>query len=374
MVKLHSNLSIMFWNIIFETIRRKNEVDNPKLILISPWMSDIEIDNSRWSSGALQALTESIEWNGTFDKLSDVLSAAVKCGIEVQVILAARNGKWLKKSSDIMVQRESVFIEKLKKYGVKCNLKPDFHRKNILSPFAYLSGSANFTANGLTGRLSEEIDWTHRDLDTGAYQNSTESIDLFTSEVQWEIGTITRLSDYPEHEIINIQTGDKIKVVTTDADVSTEFEIDRVSDFHPSRPIDYLPPEDIVNNDTQTQSEDDTDRSIKASYAAQYDGVMRLSEEVGLLPEGHSSEDNTIDHDRLRMIENNLAEKMQNQGSSEAINQMNGTLQNLIGIGTAIQGIEQNNRKEIAAKLSQNEKQITSLNRSRSRLKAKLRI
>ena len=48
-----------------------------------------------------------------------------------------------------------------------------------------------------------------------AYQNS-ESIDLFTSEVQWEIGTITRLSDYPEHEIIIIQTGDKIKVVTSD--------------------------------------------------------------------------------------------------------------------------------------------------------------
>ena len=76
-----------------------------------------------------------------------------------------------------------------------------------------------------------------------------------------------------------------------------------------------MPPEDIVNYDGQTQSEEDTDRSLKRHTLLSM-MKSRLSEEVGLLPEGHSSEDNTIDHDRLRMIENNLVEKMQNQGSS----------------------------------------------------------
>ena len=63
MVLLNSNLSIYFWNVIFETLRRTDETDNPSLVIISPWMSDIEIENSRWSPGALESLRENLGWS-----------------------------------------------------------------------------------------------------------------------------------------------------------------------------------------------------------------------------------------------------------------------------------------------------------------------
>jgi len=376
MVFLHSNLSIMFWNVIFETLRRRDEVSNPKLVLISPWMSDIEVENSRWSSGALESLRQSLDWDGNFNRLSDVLSAAVNCGIEVEIFLAAKNGKFLTKSSDLMVERESAFISRLEKGGVTCYFKPDFHRKNILSPFAHLSGSANFTVNGLTGKLQEDINWTHIERENEAYSVVSNAVNMFVGEKYWKSGEIRNLSDFPQPEILS-------------TDIDLDFEnIETVIDgpiidiksrtnvlHHPVRPDDYIEPDQIFEQPESVLDEELVQENLHASLGALNEQTMTLVHEIGLLDDTDSVVDSTsIDMGKLHAAHKQL------ETSETGIQQKTGPvvalkacIQDLLSAGQMIASGQQS-AQQTAKVLTRAGTSYATAQRSRSRLKTRIRF
>jgi len=376
MVFLNSNLSIMFWNVIFETLRRREEINEPKLVLISPWMSDIEIENSRWSAGALESLRQSLNWDGNFNRLSDVLSAAVNCGIEVQVFLAAKNGKFLRKTSDLMVERESAFISRLEKGGVKCYFKPDFHRKNILSPLAHLSGSANFTVNGLTGKLQEDINWTHIDRESEAYSDVSSSVNMFIGEKFWKSGEIRNLSDFPQPEILSTDIDFEFDNIETAID-NPIIEIQSRTDIlhHPVRPDDYVEPDQIFEQPESVLDDESVQENLHASLGALNEQTMTLVHEIGLLEESNGDGDSTlIDMEKLhtahKVLETSETSIQLNTGPEVALK---ACIQDLLSAGQMIASGQQS-AQQTAKILTRAGTNYATAQRSRSRLKTRIRF
>lgn len=374
MVLLNSNLSILFWNVIFETLRRKDETENPSLVIISPWMSDIEIENSRWSPGALESLRESLGWNGSFNRLSDVLSAAVNAGVEVKVYLAANNGKFLEKTSDLQVEREAALITRLEKGGVECFFKPDFHFKRILSPFAYLSGSSNFTVNGLTGKLQEEINWSHIDRDLENYTDGVENVNLFTADKYWKVSDVKNLSDFPKTEIQT--TGSSIEGLLNqdDFDIS-EVKLNKISDVtsHPARPKDYLEPSHIAAGEEGSQNESIED-NLLATLGALNDQTMSLAHDIGIVDETEiESEHSVVNVEKIR---NSIDIISPGEGESELIGPTKALKSCMADIVTAGQMIAsgQCTNQETAKVLVRATSNYATAQRSRVRLKAKIRV
>lgn len=155
-VRFDSGLAPVFWQALLEALARCDEVEEEERIiaLTAPWISDLPFVGTRWSRRALSDVL-----NGRpCSKLSDLLSILASKGYNVTVIIAAPNGKFLKKTSSQQVRREMEFLRRLAAHGVSAYRRPDFHGKNLITPFVAVSGSANWTGNGLTGRLIENLD------------------------------------------------------------------------------------------------------------------------------------------------------------------------------------------------------------------------
>lgn len=127
------------------------------LWIVSPWISDIPvIDNE-----SNQFITLETDWNRRKVNLSEVLHKLMEKG--TSVVIATRD--------DTINQK---MIEKLKNYHGDNNPKltvkinEDLHEKGILGDHYYLSGSMNFTFNGLL--VNEENVFYHTDRTTVAEQ------------------------------------------------------------------------------------------------------------------------------------------------------------------------------------------------------------
>ena len=114
-----------------------------ELWIMSPWISDIPIIDNR----ASQFLHLEPSWGGRYVKLSEVLCQLIVRGTKVYIVTR-------------QVDHNKVFIKTMEQIATKdtiLNIKivREFHEKGILGCGYYLSGSMNFTYNGIT--INEEV-------------------------------------------------------------------------------------------------------------------------------------------------------------------------------------------------------------------------
>lgn len=111
--------------------------------IVSPWISDIAVIENR----ANQCSTIEPDWARKRIVLTDVLTKLAELGTVIRIAT----------NSD---QHNDRFISELKRKSAQYNEKIFFtertilHSKGILGDYYYLSGSMNFTQNGIT--LNEE--------------------------------------------------------------------------------------------------------------------------------------------------------------------------------------------------------------------------
>ena len=151
----HSGQSRLVWHAMFESALRADtiELQDRKITLISPWISDLTSSKSGWSTNAIDSAMN--DWEGSVESLSDVLGALVHRGFEVTVVTLSTTGKWLRKKVDDKLEHEIEFMKKLTTRGVTCLISDNIHMKYISTPFCILSGSLNLSFNGVHGRNQE---------------------------------------------------------------------------------------------------------------------------------------------------------------------------------------------------------------------------
>jgi len=110
--------------------------------VVSPWITDIPVIDNR----ANQFLTIEPLWAGRSVRLSEVIHKLLSLGTSVHI--ATRPDEHNKSFIDLMnlAVKEGL--------PAKTHLAAELHEKGILGDYYYLSGSMNFTYNGIS--LNEE--------------------------------------------------------------------------------------------------------------------------------------------------------------------------------------------------------------------------
>jgi hypothetical protein len=111
--------------------------------LVSPWVSDIAVLENR----AYSFFTLAPEWGTSPIRLSVVLARLMESGTTLHIATRPDSGN-------------KAFLERMLQRGghsgrLKIHQSRDLHEKGILGDGYYLSGSMNFTQNGIT--LNEEF-------------------------------------------------------------------------------------------------------------------------------------------------------------------------------------------------------------------------
>ena len=209
LTRYDSGLNPLFWNTLFECIRRADELSplDKRILIASPWLSDVELKGCRWHPSQISAMVDTTK----FSNLVDVLGKLVDLGYRVDLVVAARKGKFLPPKNNSQVMREKKLIENATSKGIRCSFKSDFHSKELATPFALLSGSANWTNNGLWN-LIEHLEFKHKDRSVDApsfNQNLTTVFDTYQplkgltlNQIQVEQGKSTNLHPIHETEIV----------------------------------------------------------------------------------------------------------------------------------------------------------------------------
>ena len=109
-----------------------------ELWLVSPWISDIPIINNE--AGQFRSLVP--EWDLAPIRLSQILQYLAKHSTKIYI--AMRDGK-----------HNKPFLQYSEIDGVNIYVAPFLHEKGLLGDDYFLSGSFNFTFNGIT--LNEEM-------------------------------------------------------------------------------------------------------------------------------------------------------------------------------------------------------------------------
>lgn len=194
---------------MFESIRRADEVSpsDKRILIASPWLSDVELKGCRWHPSQISAMVDTAK----FCSLVDVLGTLVDLGYEVDLVVAARKGKFLPPKNNSQVMREKKLIENATSKGVRCSFKPDFHSKELATPFALLSGSANWTNNGLWN-LIEHLEFKHKErtVDTPSFNQNLSTVfdtyqpltGLILNQTQVQQGKSSNLHPIHETEIV----------------------------------------------------------------------------------------------------------------------------------------------------------------------------
>ncbi len=110
--------------------------------VISPWITDIPVIDNR----ANQFLSMEPLWAGRHVRLSEVIHKLLSLGTTVQI--ATRPIEHNKNFIDI------IKIARKEGLPAQIHIASELHEKGILGDYYYLSGSMNFTYNGIS--LNEE--------------------------------------------------------------------------------------------------------------------------------------------------------------------------------------------------------------------------
>ena len=147
-----------------------------RIIVASPWISDLENPNFRLRS----PLLDGIETNSRrrLSNLGKVLSLLSLHGYDVIVVTSAPgSNRWKGNWNEESITRDRRFQEKLRSAGIEIIHNEDNHSKSISTPVGVLSGSANITDNGFFHNIEhmEVTDGTHVD-----FQQARDIIDQLT--------------------------------------------------------------------------------------------------------------------------------------------------------------------------------------------------
>ena len=226
-MRFDSGLTQVFWHGLLEALIRSSEIEprERKIALTAPWISDLPFTGSRWSTSALGDV-----FNGRpCARLSDLLGFLVNHEYRVTVVIAAPNGKYLRKTSSKMIRSEMEFLRRIAAKGVDAFLQPDFHGKNLITPFVAITGSANWTNNGLSGRLIENLSLSRRDV--GAEQE--DFLRAWASfDDTFDVDTMRRVHS----SSIEIAEANDIHAITVECDENERYQRIR-SYLHEARDV-----------------------------------------------------------------------------------------------------------------------------------------
>jgi hypothetical protein len=120
--------------------------EDKKIIIASPWITDLENPVHRISSPLLAGVETKVKRK--LKNLGDLLIHLAK-HYDVYVVTSEPNcSRWKSNWDEISVDRDRTFQKKLQKRGVHIIHKVESHVKLISTPICHLSGSANITNNG----------------------------------------------------------------------------------------------------------------------------------------------------------------------------------------------------------------------------------
>jgi hypothetical protein len=158
----------VFWALLHEAGRYGPRQDDRELVLMAPWISDIPMTESGWSPLTLESIYPNS--NGNLESLASTLIELKKLEFDVTVISLSTEGKWLTRDHNRFADAERDFFHLLKPHGISCSVVDDLHVKMLRTPYAVMSGSANFTRNGLFGRTRETVQVEHASNQQGFAQ------------------------------------------------------------------------------------------------------------------------------------------------------------------------------------------------------------
>lgn len=129
----------------------KLEGEDLKIIIASPWVTDLENPNHRISSPLLSGIETKVKRK--LKNLGDLLIHLAKF-YDVHVVTSEPNcSRWKSNWDSLSIARDRKFQEKLQRHGINIVYKIESHAKLISTPICHLSGSANITNNGFFNNI-----------------------------------------------------------------------------------------------------------------------------------------------------------------------------------------------------------------------------
>jgi hypothetical protein len=145
------------WWLLLESARRASANLIPEnereIILISPWIRDVPIDNAVWAPSAISASlgVDSSE----IELLSDVfIVLARKLNFRIQVCIRDEIGRTVPRSQSARVDQEYTMLRKLQDNGIQTLKIHRSHKKMFVTPIGAATGSMNWTYAGM--RINRE--------------------------------------------------------------------------------------------------------------------------------------------------------------------------------------------------------------------------
>ena len=228
----------VFWSILHEAGRIIDTSEEQDIVIMAPWISDLPMVECGWSSSSLESIYP--ESNGHIESLSDVIIQLKKIGYQVTVVTLSTEGKWLTREQNKFADAERDFFDLLRPHSIRCRVVDDLHVKMLRTPFAIMSGSANFTRNGLFGRTRENIQVEHITQRTDFDQLDNTVSDFILASRDY----FTRAPS-----ILTRQPLERVTSVLTETDAILDHERDPIveigvgqGDYPQMVPEDYLPP------------------------------------------------------------------------------------------------------------------------------------
>lgn len=149
----------VFWALLHEAGRYGPRLEDREIVLMAPWISDIPMTESGWSPLTLESIYPNS--NGNLESLASTLIELKNLEFDVTIISLSTEGKWLTRDQNRFADAERDFFHLLEPHGIICSVVDDLHVKMLRTPYAVMSGSANFTRNGLFGRTRETVQVEH---------------------------------------------------------------------------------------------------------------------------------------------------------------------------------------------------------------------
>jgi hypothetical protein len=232
----------VFWSILHEAGRIIETSEDREIVVMAPWISDLPMVECGWSPSSLESIYP--ESNGHIESLSDVLIQLSKIGYLITVVTLSTEGKWLTREQNGFADAERDFFDLLRPHDIRCRVVDDLHVKMLRTPFAVMSGSANFTRNGLFGRTRENIQVEHI-----SQRQNFEQLDHIVSDfILASRDYFTRAPSILQRQPPVRQLEDATELETLPTIEATPLVEPSVleGDYPAMVPTDYLPPGSIL--------------------------------------------------------------------------------------------------------------------------------
>ena len=128
------------WWLILESARRARanliSVEERKIILITPWIRDVPVDNAMWSPTSISAALG--KDSSEIELLSDVLAAmSTTLHFKIQICIRDEIGRTVPREQSTRVDQEYSMLRKLQDKGVQALKIHRSHKKMLITPVSY---------------------------------------------------------------------------------------------------------------------------------------------------------------------------------------------------------------------------------------------